>query len=686
MVVPLVSNVVLILAIALIVGLVCTRFRIPPLVAFILIGIIAGPQVLSLVGSAEEVDMLAEIGIVLLLFTIGLEFSFHRLWELRRMLLFGGLLQVALTFLLSFVIATLLGVPTGEAILLGFLISLSSTAIVLKILDERGEAGSPHGSITFGILLFQDIAAIPMMMAIPFLASITASAPVVALTGETLVATLGKDFLIVVILVIAARWGVPWLLYKIAQTRSREYFLLLLLLICFGVGWLVTLAGLSLAMGALVAGLLIAESEFSHQAIGSILPFRDIFLSFFFVSVGMLLDLQFLGTHLGLVILLILGVILLKAVTAAVVPLVLGYPVRTIVLVGIALAQVGEFSFILSQSGLDYGILTPSTYQAFLATALATMAATPFLIASGPGIADRLCRIPLISRTLGARCPVEPMAQIRLRDHLVIIGFGVTGKNLARAAAAGHIPHIIVEMNPETVRREREAGEPIIFGDATNDAVLREAAITEARIAVVAINDPVSVRRITDICRRMNPKLYLIIRTRYLNEVKPLHELGADEVIPEEFETSVEIFTRVLSKYLVPRDRIEEFITEIRSGAYQVLRNPAAISSSLPDLIYRVSDVSIISYTVHPSSPVAGKTLGEINLRKVHGILVLAVVRFNETITNPGGETRLEPHDIVVIQGTAEQVAKAASLFGGTATGSDTKPPRETGSPGPGTE
>ena len=677
MAVPIVANVVLILAISLLVGLLCTRLRIPPIVAFILTGIIAGPYGLSLVSSTEDVAILAEIGIVLLLFTIGLEFSFNRLWELRRMLFVGGLLQVSLTFLISFAIATLLGVPLGEAILLGFLISLSSTAIVLKILDERGETGSPHGSLTFGILLFQDIAAIPMMMAIPFIASITTAAPAMALSGESLLVMLEKDLLIVVILVIAARWGVPWLLYKIAQTRSREYFLLLLLLICFGVGWLVTLAGLSLALGALVAGLLIAESEYSHQAIGSILPFRDIFLSFFFVSVGMLLDLDFLRTHLGIVLVLILGVILLKSLTAAVVPMVLGYPLRTIVLVGIALAQVGEFSFILSGSGLAYGILTPSTYQAFLATALATMAATPFLIASGPGLADRLCRIPLISRTLGARCPVEPTGPTRLRDHLVIIGFGVTGKNLARAAAHGQIPHIIVEMNPETVKRERAAGEPIIFGDATNEAVLREAAITEARIAVVAINDPVSVRRITDLSRRMNPKLYLIIRTRYLNEVKPLQELGADEVIPEEFETSVEIFTRVLSKYLVPRDRIEEFISEIRSGAYQVLRNPAAISSSLPDLIYRVSDVSIISYTVHPSSPVAGRTLGEINLRKVYGILVLAVVRFNETITNPGGETRLEPHNIVVIQGTAEQVAMAASLFGVPSGGSEGRPPKE---------
>jgi CPA2 family monovalent cation:H+ antiporter-2 len=665
MAVMIMSGLVLILGLALVVGLLCTRLRIPAIVAFIVTGIIAGPHVLSLVSSVEEVSILAEAGIVLLLFTIGLEFSFRHLWELRRVMLVGGLLQVSLTFILSVAVATLLGRPVAEAVLLGFLISLSSTAIVLKILNERGEAGSPHGSITLGVLIFQDVVAIPMMMAIPFLASIATPVLGEVVLAEPLIMVLGRDLIIILILVIAAKWGVPWVLFRVARTRNREYFLLFVIVFCFGVAWLVSLAGISLALGALVAGLLIAESEYSHQAIGTILPFRDIFTSFFFVSVGMLLDVGFLRDHLGFILALIVAVILVKGFIAALVPVALGYPVRTIVLVGIALAQVGEFSFILSGSGLEYGILSAATYQAFLATALATMAVTPLLIASGPGIADRICRISLVNRTLGGRCPVEERPGPRLKDHLVIIGFGVTGRNLARAATAGNIPHIIVEMNPETVRSERAGGVPILFGDATTEAVLHRANITAARIAVVAINDPVSVRRITDLCRRLNPQLSLIIRTRYVSEVKPLLELGADEVVPEEFETSVEIFTRVLHKYLVPQERITQFIAEIRSGAYEVLRNPAAIPVSLPDLIYRVSDLSIVSYTVHPLSEIAGKTLGEINLRKQHGILVLAVVRATTTITNPGGETRLQPHDIVVIQGTAPQVANAAFLFRG---------------------
>lgn len=659
----LLNAIVLIFGISLIVGLLFNPLRIPPLVGFILTGVIVGPSVLGIVQSVEEVNVLAEIGIILLLFTIGLEFSFKHLWQMRNLLAVSGSIQVSLTFLLSFFLATLAGMPFAEAVLLGFLFSLSSTAVVLRILHQRGEIATPHGSIILGTLIYQDIIAIPMIMAIPFLASISSPAAVQAFSMESLYAIFAIDVLIVVILVAAAKWGIPWFLYQIARTRNRELFLLFIVVMCFGVAWLVSIAGVSLALGALLAGLLISRSEYSHQAIGSIVPFRDIFTSFFFVSVGMLLDVGFLLEHLGLVLLLIVGVIVGKGLIAAVVPIVLGYPIRTITLVGLALAQVGEFSFILSRSGLDYGILAPDIYQLFLVTALITMALTPFVIGGGPLLSDRLCRIGFIHRLLDARCPVEQSPRQYLTAHLVIIGYGVTGRNLARAARAGGIPYVIIEMNPETVRREQAAGEPIHYGDATTEAVLTHADIESARIAVIAINDPVSTRQIVELCRRLNPYLYIIVRTRYLTEVAPLQDLGANEVIPEEFETSVEIFTRVLNKFLIPRDRIEGLITEIRSDTYQMLRNPKELPSTLSDLIYRMSNVSIVTYTIEPGSPVAGRTLGDINLRKRFDVLILAILRGQRTITNPGGETELRPHDIVVVQGMPEPVARASTLF-----------------------
>jgi CPA2 family monovalent cation:H+ antiporter-2 len=296
-------------------------------------------------------------------------------------------------------------------------------------------------------------------------------------------------------------------------------------------------------------------------------------------------------------------------------------------------------------------------------TALITMAATPFVIGGGPMLSDRLRRVDFLRRTLDARCPVEEPEREPLREHVVIIGYGVTGRNLARAAKAGGIPYVIIEINPETVRKELALGEPIHYGDATTETVLVHADIESARIAVIAINDPVSTRQIVEACRRLNPYLYVIVRTRYLIEVAPLQDLGASEVVPEEFETSLEIFTRVLNKYLIPKDRIEGLTAEIRSDTYQMLRNPKEHPPTLTDLIYRLSNVSIVTYTVDPASPVAGKTLGDLNLRRRHDVLVLAILRGEETITSPGGEAELLPNDIVIVQGTPEPVARASVLF-----------------------
>jgi monovalent cation:H+ antiporter-2, CPA2 family len=664
------SDITIIFGISLIVGLLCNRMRIPPLVAFIITGVIAGPHALSIIQDIAQVEVLAEIGIILLLFTIGLEFSFTDLWRIKRIVLASGAIQVALTFLVCFALASILGRSIGESILLGFLISLSSTAVVLKILHQRGDIDSPHGNIILGTLIFQDIIAVPMIMAIPFLASIPSLFSIESLVDEPILTEpiltiLGKDILVILILVASAKWLLPWFLFQIARTRNRELFLLFIIVVCFGVAWLVSFAGVSLALGALLAGLLISESEYSHQAISNILPFRDIFTSFFFVSVGMLLDIGFLVSHFWLVIILIVGVVGLKAILAATVPVVLGYPIRTITMVGLGLAQIGEFSFIISRSGFLYGILSQEIYQAFLVMALVTMAITPFVIGAGPRTSDLLCRIPYVQRHLQNRCPIQETQRKHLVNHLVIIGYGITGRNLAHAARAGGIPYTIIELNPETVRSERAAGEPIAFGDATNDGVLSHADIEQARIAVVAINDPVSTRKIVELCRRMNPDLFIIVRTRYLIEVKPLQELGANEVIPEEFETSVEIFTRVLHKYLIPRERIERFIGEVRSDAYQVLRNPQDIPSSLSDLVFRLSNATITSFTVGPASPIAGKTLGEVNLRKKHSVLVLAVLRggSGEPLTNPGGDTALLAHDTVIVQGTPDHIAGAAFLF-----------------------
>jgi CPA2 family monovalent cation:H+ antiporter-2 len=652
----LLSSIVVIFGLSIAVVFLFNSLRIPAIVGFILTGLLVGPHGLSLIGAIDQVETLSEIGIILLLFTIGLEFSFKSLWNLRKNVLFGGSVQIALTAVPATLICLLLNFRLQEAILIGFLVALSSTAIVLRLLQERGEVGSPHGGISLGVLIFQDLAVLPMMLALPFLAGVGVG------EGESLSFILARDIAILGFLVVMAKWLVPFLFFQIARTRNRELFLLFVVLICIGVAWLTSIAGLSLALGALLAGLIISESEYSSQAIGNIIPFRDVFMSFFFVSIGMLVDLGFLFEHLGVIFAAVIAVFLGKMVIGALVPALLGYPLRTAILVGLALPQVGEFSFILSRSGIQLGLLSRSSYQIFLAVALITMAATPFLIALGPRIVQRASSLSGPDRWKRGSTPEEHRPP-PLRDHIIIVGYGVNGRNLSRAARIGGIPYIILEMNPETVRLERARGEPITYGDATNQAILMHAGIEEARILVVVINDPVSTRRITDLARTLNTRIYIIVRTRYIQEMKPLYELGADEVIPEEFETSVEIFTRVLKKYLIPRETIEKFITEVRADNYQMLRSLTRTGPGIRDLMIDMPDIEISTFNVAEGAPVAERTLAEINLRRRYAVTVVAIERKGQVIPNPGADVLIQNGDRVIALGTSEQIAEAAYLF-----------------------
>jgi CPA2 family monovalent cation:H+ antiporter-2 len=658
------TDILIIFAIALVVGMIFNRIRVPPLVAFILTGVIVGPYGFSIIQGQDEVTNLAEIGIILLLFTIGLEFSFKNLWKIRLIAIVGGALQVGLSFAFFCGLSLMLGRPAGEAVLMGFLFALSSTAIVLKILHQKGEMDSPHGSIALGILIFQDLMAIPMIMAIPFLASFSLFDPTPLLSMDSLVILVIQDFLIVLILIACAKWIIPRVMYEIARTRNQELFLLVVILICFGVAWMVSFTGISIAIGALLAGLIISGSEYSHQAASIVLPFRDIFTSFFFISVGMLVDVRFLVANAWVVVFLIILTIVVKTLLATAAPLALGYPLRTAVMTGLALAQVGEFSFIIAQSGVSAGLLAFETYQTFLIVALFTMAATPFVIGIGPPVTGRLCNLPLLSRVARGTCDMDDEhSRQAKKDHLVIIGYGVTGRNLALTARRAGIPYNIIELNPDLVIEARRQEESVIFGDATNEGVLNHAGIRTARIVVVAINDPVAGRKIVSSCRNLNPRVSIIVRTRYVSEVGALHADGADEVIAEEFETSVEIFTIVLHKYFVPRDRIETFIKDIRADGYQMLRSRSTVHGTLPDLARNIPHITITALTVEPGSPLAGSALGEINLRKRYNLLVLAIRRGEEVITSLGGESRLEGGDIAIIYATPENIAKGSGLF-----------------------
>ena len=653
--IPLLTDIVIILGLSVVVILIFQRFRIPTILGFLITGFISGPYGLSLVEASHEVEILAEIGVILLLFIIGLEFSLKSLAAIKNAVFIGGSFQVGLTIALVALLANQFNYSWGQSIFLGFLFALSSTAIVLKIFQERGEINTPHGKMIVAVLIFQDIIVVPMMLFTPLIAgkseNVWGSLAVLAIKG----------ILVIIFVLISARYVVPKLLYYVARTRKSELFILSIVVICFAVAWLSASLGLSLALGAFLAGLIISESEYSHQATSNILPFREIFTSFFFVSIGMLLDMEFLFEHFWLVLGLTILTFLAKGLIASLAALVLKYPLRTVILVGLSLFQVGEFAFILSKTGLENGLLENVTYQYFLSVSLMTMAATPFVIMFAHSFVKYLSNTGVYERISGLSYKRKniPAAEIvkEVEDHIVIIGYGINGRNLSLAAKNAGIPYQIVELNPDTVKTEKKKGEPIIFGDAVEGPVLHHVHVHKARVVVIAISDPVATKRIISNIRQISPTVHIIVRTRFVQEMEENYRLGADEVIPEEFETSIEIFTRVLVKYLVPRDEIETFTRSIRAEKYEMLRSPSFSANNIRNMEGSLPDLNVATLKINGSSlPFVNTTLEESRIRNEFGINLIAINRDGELVMDIHGGTHILSGDILYVIGRPEDI------------------------------
>jgi len=647
---PLLQEVVIILGLSVLVIFLLQRLKLPLILGLLLTGLIAGPHGLSLVKASHEVDIMAEIGVILLLFTIGMEFSLKRLASIRKAVLLGGSIQVVITIIVVFGITKLFGFSTPQAVFLGFLFSLSSTAIILKLLQEKSELNSPHGRSSLAILIYQDIIVVPMMLLTPILGGQGGN------IATTLVWLVVKGAFIIAIVFISARFIVPTILYQIVKTKSKELFILAVVVICFSVTWLSSQLGLSLSLGAFMAGLIISESEYSHQATSTVLPFREVFTSFFFVSMGMLLDTTFLLQHIWLILALTALTILVKATIASIAAFVLRYPLRTVIIIGFIVFQVGEFSLILSRTGMEYNLLTEETYQYFLSISILTMGITPFVIDGGRRLAELVG--DKMEEAFGTETqPVDESAKAlddeELKDHLVIVGYGINGENLAKAARYANIPYRILELNARTVKEQREKGEPIIFGDPVHPHILEEVNIERARIVVIAISDPTAIRNIISNIRSFSKKVYIIVRTRYLSEMDELFKLGADEVIPEEFETSIEIFTRVMSNYLLPSDEIESFTREIRRDSYDMLRSfsdQAYYPQQLPNI--QLSAIKV----EHDFNPIAGKKVQYSDLRNNHGINLVAIKRGDNVTTDITKDTVIQVDDVLYVFGHPDKI------------------------------
>jgi len=542
------------------------RLRLPAVVGFLVAGALLGPYGLDVVDDVARVEVFAEVGVVLLLFTIGVEFSLGQLRSLRTVA-GAGLLQIGSAIVLSALAAIAFGLPLNQGVFWGFLAAMSSTAVVLKMVTERGETNSPHGRLIIGILIVQDLAVVPMMVVTPVLGGL----------GEVgllaVMWSVAKAVLAVLLILVAARYLVPRLLVEVVRSRSRELFVITIILVCLGIAWLSSLAGLSLALGAFIAGLIISESEYSHQAMAEILPFRDSFNSLFFISIGMLLDLRVLLAHPVLVMGLVVALAGGKMVTTVGAAVVTGYSWRAAVLTGIALAQIGEFSFILAKVGRSLGLLPGESFQVFLTVSVLTLLLTPFLVQASPRLARRAEALQRLRRWLPER-QTDPhgIPSRHLRDHTIVVGYGVNGRNLVQVLRETEIPFVVVDVDGETVRQEQKKGIPIVFGDITHPQVLRRLGIQDARALVLAISDPIATRRAVTVARQLSPAIHIIARTRYLREIEDLRATGADQVVPEEFETSIEIFSLVLQHYRMPARVIAEKAERIRQEGYALFR------------------------------------------------------------------------------------------------------------------
>ena len=657
--IPFLFDFVVILACAVAVVLVSHRLKIPAIVGFLLTGVLIGPSGLGLVGRTEEVEVFAEIGVVALLFTIGLEFSLERLREIRRAFFVGGSLQAALTIGATVVLARALGWTLSNAVFAGFLLTLSSTAIVLKLYTDRRELESPHGRVAVGILLFQDFLIVPMLFLTPVLGGSVAASPA-AIAGRFAigVAVIAAVFAI-------ARFVMPGLLYLIVRTRLREVLVLTTVVVALGLALLTETLGFSLALGAFVAGIILSESEYSHQVVAEVLPFRDVFNSLFFISIGMLLDLGFAAGHLALLAAVVAGIFALKASILYVVVWLMTFPHRTAMAVALGLAQVGEFSFLLATVGRANGLLDEALYQILIAAAVITMLATPALSAAAPRLALRL---PARMRRRADASPPEPAGTLApLEGHVVVVGFGVSGRNVARVLRQAGIPYLVIDLDGESVRAARRDNEPIVYGDAARHEILERARVAEAEVVVFNISDPVALRTAVAVARSLNPRIYIVVRVRRLAEMNGLYKLGADEVVAEEFETSIEIFTRVLARFAVPPNIIDVETRLLRGDKYRMLRSPASGHELSDKLVNALGAGTTAVFLLEPGSPAAGRTIRQVDLRRLTGASILAVTRDGEPRTNPAADLELLAGDSLVLVGSHAEVRAAFDRLAGRA-------------------
>jgi CPA2 family monovalent cation:H+ antiporter-2 len=561
--IPLLEELAVIAALAVAATVLLSKLRLPAVTGLLFAGALIGPHGVGLVGSTATMDALSEVGVVLLLFTIGLEFSLSRLRHIVGQVLIGGSLQVGLTVGVTLAVASALGEPIGRSLFYGFVFSLSSTAIVLKALSERRELDAAHGRLIVGTLIFQDLSVIPMMLVVPLLGAD-------AQPGDAalqVAIALGKAALVVSATIFAARRIVPRILSWVDGSNSREVFLLAVLALCIGTSWLTSQLGLSLALGAFLGGMVVADTQYGHRAMGDVLPLRDAFVSIFFVSLGMLFDVQVVLAQPLAVGFLLCCFVLIKGLLATIAALFMRFPTRVAWLAGVGLAQFSEFGFVLAKIAESSGVVGPAETSPLLVAGIASMLLTPVLLRIAPHVTAGERLLAPLARLLKVRSIDEAGERVqRVSGHVVIVGYGLAGRLIAAALRTSGIECIALELNAETVRAARAAGEPVYYADGTSAEALGHAHLERARALVLLIHDPQGALRVVDTAKRVAPNVPVLMRTRYVGERAALLHAGVSDVVAEEAESGIEVLARLLHRLEMPRGLIDARLGELSAA------------------------------------------------------------------------------------------------------------------------
>jgi CPA2 family monovalent cation:H+ antiporter-2 len=646
-----VQDLVLLYALALVFLLAGSRFRAPVIVSLIATGIVAGPGGLGLVQSEETVVILSEIGVALLLFVVGLDLSFGELRRLWRSVAIGGGAQVAGTVVAVAPIAWLLmGARADAVVFAGIFVAMSSTSLIIRELTRRNELHAPHGSLSVGILLLQDIVALMALVLLPAVFG-TAGAPGLGLAVLQIAVIAGA-------LVAVTRFLFP-VLFRLSTASGREAFGLMVLVASLGTAWLASMLGLSMTVGAFLAGLAIDESEFSHQIHAEIRPLRDLLTSLFFISVGLLLDPQAIVPLLPAVIGVAAGIVLLKAVGTSLVLRLARVPPRVAGATGMALAQVGEFSLVLGKTAADSGIIGARDWQVLIGATVVTMMVTPALVSAAPRFGEWLARRSR-DRT---RAGTDVAAHAHLSGHVVILGFGIGGRLIAATLREIQTPHVILELNGAAVQQAMAEGHHILYADATAAEPLRAAGVASAAAVVAVLSDPFATERAARVVRSINPRVPLIVRTRYRLEASRMMQAGASLAVAEELEASLEVLAQMLVRLDVPGNVAEVLVSGARrvAGAEGSPRGVTAPAAPSPSFSGSIAQTPLAAYQLQPDDWGVGRSLGEVHLRAETGATVLAVKRQETTLAGPPPDWVFAAADILYMVGEETDVQLARS-------------------------